>query len=321
MPSVDVIIPCYNYAHYLPQCVDSVLSQDVSEVRIVIIDNASTDNSVEVARHLAESDPRIELVCHPENLGPHASFNEGIDLARADYFLILCADDLMQAGSLKRGIETLEQNPGAIFVVGASAPWAGQMPPEPTEQPEGWDVQSGLDYIERCCQAIGKNPGVHAILVRTSAQKAAGHYRASLKHMDDLEMALRLGCMGSVVCLHAALAIQRTHAANLSNVLWEDRLKDLREQQAAFDSFFRREGRNIPRSFELHRIATRRTAETAFWSAASHIYRGKTAVGLGLFKYSLNLRPSLALIPPVSHLFRTNGALKRVAELLSAGIR
>lgn len=321
MPSLDVVIPCYNYGHYLPQCVGSVLSQGVDEVRVIIIDNASIDNSAEVARQLAARDPRIQVACHEKNLGPHASFNEGIDLARADYFLILCADDLLPVGALRRGIEALERNPDAAFVVGASTPWVGETPPEPTEQPEGWDLQSGLDYIEQCCRAVGDKSGAHAILVRKSAQKAVGHYRASLMHMDDLEMALRLGCIGSVIKLHSALAVQRMHTTNLLSALWGDRLKDLQEREAAFNSFFRREGRNIPRSLELHRTAGRQIAETAFWSAASHVYRGKASTGLALLKYSLGLRPSLALIPPVRHLFRTRGALKRVAEIMSGGVR
>lgn len=321
MPSVDVAIPCYNYAHFLPQCVGSVLSQDVDEVRVIIIDNASTDNSVAVARQLAESDPRIQVICHEKNLGPHASFNEGIDLARADYFLILCADDLLAVGALKRGIEALERNRHAAFAVGAGTPSVGETLPQPTEQPEGWDVQPGQAYIEQCCRTVGDNSGAHAILVRNSAQKAAGYYRASLVHMDDLEMALRLGSIGSVIRLRSALAIQRMHTANLLSALWGNRLKDLQEREATFNSFFRREGRNIPRSVELHRIAKRRIAETAFWSAASHVYRGRTSAGLALLKYSLALSPSLILLPPVRHLFRTNGALKRVVEIIWGGAR
>ncbi|MFD1981400.1 glycosyltransferase family 2 protein [Mesorhizobium newzealandense] len=322
MTSIDLIIPCYNYAHYLPQCVDSALGQDVDGLRVLIIDNASTDKSVEVARRLAEKDSRIEVICHETNLGPHASFNEGIDRARADCFMILCADDILAPGSLRRGIEVLEHCPEAAIVLGASSePFVGDIPPELEPQPEGWSLLRGHDYIEQCCRAAGQNSGAHAILIRTSVQKLAGHYRASLTHMDDLEMVMRLACIGSVARLRGALVVQRMHATNQLSALWDDRRRDLQEREAAFNSFFCQEGWNIAGSKRLHRTARRRIAETAFWSAASHFYRGKGSAGLGLLRYSLGLDPTLVVFPPVDHLFRTHGALRRMAAVVSGESR
>src|SRR5262245_5768644 len=102
MVSVDVAIPNYNYGRYLRGCVESVLSQDIEALRVLIIDNASTDNSAEIARELARSDPRVEIRIREKNLGPHASFNEAVDWAAGDYFLILCSDDAVTPGSLRR---------------------------------------------------------------------------------------------------------------------------------------------------------------------------------------------------------------------------
>ena len=88
MPSIDVVIPNYQYGRYLPGCVASILAQGIPDTRILIIDNASTDNSVEVAQEIARQDARVELVVRSTNLGPHASFNEGLDWARARYFMM-----------------------------------------------------------------------------------------------------------------------------------------------------------------------------------------------------------------------------------------
>ncbi len=96
--SVDVAIPCYPYGGFMRDCVTSVLTQAIRDVRVLIIDNASTDDSVEVALQIAAEDPRVEVIARRRNLGPHASFNEGIDWARATYFLVLCADDLLAPG-------------------------------------------------------------------------------------------------------------------------------------------------------------------------------------------------------------------------------
>ncbi len=86
MAIVDVAIPCFNYGRFLRKCVESVLSQDVEDLRVLVIDNASTDNSVEVARELARNDPRVEVIARSRNLGPHASYNEAIDWAEFELF-------------------------------------------------------------------------------------------------------------------------------------------------------------------------------------------------------------------------------------------
>ena len=99
MPSVDIVVPCYQHGRFLRDCVESVLSQGVEQVRVIIIDKPSTDDSVSVARDLAREDARVEIVAHPRNLGSHASFNQGIDLASADYVMVLCADDILSPGS------------------------------------------------------------------------------------------------------------------------------------------------------------------------------------------------------------------------------
>src|SRR5215469_5512002 len=102
MAILDIAIPNYQYGRYLSQCVDSVLGQGVEDIRILIIDNASTDDSVEVAERLKARDPRIQLEARPVNLGPHASFNRGIDWAESKYFLLLCSDDMIAPGSMRR---------------------------------------------------------------------------------------------------------------------------------------------------------------------------------------------------------------------------
>lgn len=89
MSSVDVIVPCYRYGHFLRQCVESVLNQSMRNVRVLIIDDTSPDNTAEVAAELAKEDPRVTFVRHSVNKGHIATYNEGIDWASSEYMLIL----------------------------------------------------------------------------------------------------------------------------------------------------------------------------------------------------------------------------------------
>ena len=111
MSGVDVLVPNYQYGHYLRGCVESILAQDLADIRVLIIDNASTDDSVEVAQQLAMEDSRVELVARRRNLGSHASFNEGIDWARSEYFMIMCADDRAAPGAFARAVGIMDRHP------------------------------------------------------------------------------------------------------------------------------------------------------------------------------------------------------------------
>src|SRR5258708_13414070 len=93
MTSVSVVIPCYNYGHFLEEAVSSVLDdQRGVDVRVLIIDDASPDDSAEVARKISAREPRVEGAVHPVNRGNIATYNEGLlEWAPADYCLLISA--------------------------------------------------------------------------------------------------------------------------------------------------------------------------------------------------------------------------------------
>src|SRR6476660_4146864 len=120
MSSVSVIIPCYKYGHFLEEAVASVLDhQDGVDVRVLIIDDASPDDSAEAARKIAARDPRVEVIVHGANKGNIATFNEGLlDWADGDYCILLSADDRLTPGALRRARDLLDAHPGAGFAYG-----------------------------------------------------------------------------------------------------------------------------------------------------------------------------------------------------------
>src|SRR5579859_8195239 len=109
MSSVSVVIPCYKYGHYLEECVASVLDdQEGVDVRVLVIDDASPDDSAEVARKIAAREPRVEVLVHTVNRGNVATFNEGLfEWADGDYSLLLSADDRLTPGALRRASDLL----------------------------------------------------------------------------------------------------------------------------------------------------------------------------------------------------------------------
>src|SRR5487761_1262752 len=152
MSSVSVVIPCYNYGHFLEDAVTSVLDdQPGVDVRVLIIDDASPDGSAEVARKIAAREPRVEVTVHAANKGNIATFNEGLlKWADGDYCLLLSADDRVTPGALRRARVLLDAHPNVGFVYGRAL-WCKDGAPLPTVRTRvrGWSVWPGQWWLER----------------------------------------------------------------------------------------------------------------------------------------------------------------------------
>ncbi|WP_112943388.1 MULTISPECIES: glycosyltransferase family 2 protein [unclassified Rhizobium] len=238
--TVDVAIPCYRYGHFLRECVQSVLSQEGIQARVLILDDCSPDNTAEVGRQLAESDPRVEYRYHTENKGHIATYNEGIDWASGDLFLLLSADDYLAPGALSRVAQLFEANEDMSFVFGNASlvfdngmqelrePFAGKRKRQS-------EIFSCLDFVKAMSgQNIVPTP---TAVVRTSAQKHVGGYCQALPHAGDMAMWLRLAATGPVGFINATQAVYRMHSSNMSRSYSAARLPDVQQRRAAIDHF------------------------------------------------------------------------------------
>lgn len=102
MALVSVVIPAFNAESYLAACVASAQSQTLADIEILIVDDASTDATLTVARRLAASDPRVKVIAAPCNRGPAAARNLGLEAARGQWIALLDADDAFEPERLAR---------------------------------------------------------------------------------------------------------------------------------------------------------------------------------------------------------------------------
>ena len=267
-PTVSVVIPCYKYGHFLPGCVHSVLDQDGVDVRVLIIDDASPDDSAQVALRLAAEDPRVEAHVHEVNKGHIATYNEGlIDWADGDYSVLISADDFMTPGALARATAVMEENPAIGFAYG-HAPWFKDDEPLPEPRTEVTDVKvwRGLDWLDIVCRRGSNVISSPEVVVRTSVQQAIGGYRADLPHTADAEMWMRFAVHADVAHLRGVdQAFYRIHQAQMST----SRVPhvDLVHRKAAYDAIFDVYADRIPGADRLRRFANRKMAREALWRA------------------------------------------------------
>ena len=99
MPAVSVVIPVYNSAKYLRECLDSVVSQTFDDWEIVAVDDGSSDESPAILDEYAAKDSRIRVI-HKANAGVSAARNDGLDTAKGEYIVFVDSDDLLLASAL-----------------------------------------------------------------------------------------------------------------------------------------------------------------------------------------------------------------------------
>jgi glycosyltransferase involved in cell wall biosynthesis len=316
MAKVDIVVPCYNYARFLEGCVRSVLNQSIEDVRVLIIDDASSDDSLLVARKLAQADPRVTVVGHAENKGHINTYNEGIAWASAEYFLLLSADDLLAPGALERAVELMDANPDIVLTHGKGVWWHDHLPMPDIDpvQNHAWERH---DLLRQLC-ATAKNIWTPTVIARTKTQKTIGGYRASLPHSGDLEMWLRFATNGSVAYINAVQAIYRTHSAQMSNAYSADRMRDFWQTKLAFDSFFDEYENSLENSRVLRIVARRALARRIFVSGVELLVRMRLNDGLRLIRASMDMDPRLRYRPPALWVL-LKGTSKVMARLRNGG--
>ena len=97
---VSIIVPVYNAEDYIKKCIGSICTQSVSELQIILVDDGSTDNSLEICRQLQKNDNRIE-VFHQENQGASAARNKGMQLANAEWVMFVDSDDWLEENAVQ----------------------------------------------------------------------------------------------------------------------------------------------------------------------------------------------------------------------------
>jgi glycosyltransferase involved in cell wall biosynthesis len=301
MSTVSVVIPCYNYGHFLEDAVASVLDdQPGVDVRVLVIDDASPDGSGEVARKIAAREPRVEVVIHQVNKGHIATYNEGLlEWADGDYCVLMSADDRLTPGALQRAADLLDAHPDVGFVYGYPVWFVDGMPlPRARTTPRGWSVWPGHWWLERRFRAGCNNITSPEVVVRTSLQKRVGGYDPRLPHTGDLEMWLRLAANADVGFLRGVdQAYHRTHQKNMMTSY--NALKDLQQRRLAYETVLDRYRATLADVPSLAEVMHRKLGREALWAAAREYDRGgaRQAPVDDLVSFAFDCRPKARRLP------------------------
>lgn len=206
--SVSVIIPAYNAERFIADAIDSAIQQTHPPLEILVVDDGSTDGTVDVVRRYGE---RIRLL-QQANRGPAAARNLGLAHARGAYVAFLDADDIWTLRNLELQTASLDGQPGCVLAYGRIRQFVGepadelrQSDPAPDAWPEG-DVEEALihDTIWATC----------AVVARRRVLSQLGGFDEGLRVGEDYDLWLRCAAIGSVRYNPYYVAACRQHAAS-----------------------------------------------------------------------------------------------------------
>jgi GT2 family glycosyltransferase len=220
MTLVTVWMPSYNYVRFLPEAIDSILSQTHDELDVIVFDDGSTDGSYEMALEYAKRDDRVRVLHHPGrvNRGVAATVASALDASRGEYTCVLPADDVLAADSIERRVAALESDPTAAFVYGM----VEMLREDGTRT--GELVGIGQDELAArfgtgdpliAILLYNYIPG-HTVLIRREVLAASGGADPRLAY-NDWELWVRLYAHGKGLFLGPpAVAGHRRHGASMS---------------------------------------------------------------------------------------------------------
>lgn len=194
-PEVTVVVPAYNIATYIDDCLDSILAQHFGRWECWIVDDGSTDTTA--ARILARMDPRIKLI-RQANAGVSAARNAGLAHVRGKYVMFLDGDDILHPQALQRLVAMFDLHPEAAATFGTlvkvlenGSLFPGQKALAQHRYPSG-------DVLARIIEENFLANGGH-VLVRTAAARTVGGFDTSLRLSEDWEFWCRLAAVGKFV--------------------------------------------------------------------------------------------------------------------------
>lgn len=224
-PKITILMPVYNGAEYLREAIDSMLRQTFGDFEFLIINDGSTDQSVEIIE--SYSDPRIRLVNNGSNLGLISTLNKGVDLAKGEYVARMDCDDISSPTRLEKQLAFMESHPD----VGVCGTWANVF----TED-SSYILKHPTDHDGiKCFMFINSAIAHPTVMLRRSPFVANDlRYDMAFQHAEDYELWLRASRYVRLANIPEVLLDYRISASQVSSVYrqeqWETAAR-VREQQ------------------------------------------------------------------------------------------
>lgn len=225
MPKVSVVVINYNYSQYLDERIQSFLDQTYQDFELLIIDNGSTDNSVDIIQKYTK-DPRVSVKYYADNDLPLKRWNEGVDSAQGEYVMIAASDDSCDPRLLERLVEKLDDHPSVGFAYSQS--WeiddrgkrlylSKQLMDH--LDPGLWDTDFVASGRDMCKHMLSLNIIRFSGMARRSVFVNAGKFNVEMPYEADWLLWSKILIASDLAYVAEPLTFGRTHANSLGKAV------------------------------------------------------------------------------------------------------
>ena len=230
-PKVSICVPTYNGEKYLPDCLESIISQTFSDFELLIIDDCSNDNTVNIIQNYAEKDRRIRLIQNRQNLGLIGNWNRCLENAYGEWIKFVFQDDMIAPNCLAAMLQASRNNVPIIFSQ-RELLFDSNVPSKIRKQYLAHqtiitNLFPGNKYISinRYCKAILDHihyPGINLIgeptvvMLHKSVQKKFGKFNPFFLQISDEEYWTRIAVHTGLIHIEEKLATFRVHKQSTS---------------------------------------------------------------------------------------------------------
>lgn len=294
MPKVSVVIPTYNSIAYLPTTVQSVLQQTFTDWELIIVNDGSTDQTVEWVKTVA--DPRVRLISQA-NAGVAEARNTGLHHAQGEYIAFLDADDVWEPTKLEKQVPLLDRDP-QVGLVDTAAQWIDHHdylldhchPPTISGNVWPW-------ILEANTLSCGSTA-----LVRRVCFEALGGFDQAVSPAEDWDMWIRIATCYRFAAVDEILVYYRQHPASASRnyTLMEQQLRRVIAQNT---QRARQTDRHFGISLDRLNLAERRAYCWLYqYLAWKHFDSGKTLAPFQAMLRGIWIYPVIHWVPAVVRL-------------------
>ena len=288
---VSVIIPTYNRREWIKECLDSVLAQTHPNVEVIVVDDRSTDDTVEYLRS-ADKFHNVKLHVQEKNGGASIARNAGIEMATGELIVFIDSDDMLEPTHVETAIRLFEEFPDlGLFCCDSKMIDAegniilgGKTWHEALRDAKGVEVRSGFRSLQDVFRFSNCFPG---FTLRREVFEKLGGFTQSIFPADDYDLALRVAESDyRVYYLHESLCLRREHDGQCSGIQ-----NSVKTQVKLIEALENAAKRN-PETLGSSALVRRRMAEIEMELGICLLKEGEKSSGIKTLIGSVIARPS-----------------------------
>ena len=256
-PLLSVVVPNYNQAAYLKASLAAIVNQSFQGFELIIIDDASTDESVEIIRKYQKKHSKIKFLQNKKNEGVVKSFNRGIELSKGKYLACCSSDDKILPSFFEKGVKLLESYPQAgLFVSDPIFFDKKQNRIEKLLNVKKAIFLSPSSLIKLCKNTHFWIPG-HTTLYRKDLFVKHGGFQESFQHLSDWYLNHTIALQHGVIYLPEVLSVLRLRVGSFSQKLNVQKIKKIKILFNLFDFVSSKENQKIALLFKKSTLFAR----------------------------------------------------------------